>query len=70
MVSVLGDTHDKVRERFTAVCGGESALGSTDKEREKALRWACAVWTASCKLYEVASTQRAKIESDPNVIPS
>ena len=70
MISVLGDTHDKVRARFTTVCGGEAALGATDKDREKALLWACAAWTACCKLYEVSSTQRAKMESDPSIIPS
>ena len=70
MITVLGDTRDKVRARFTTVCGGEAALGATDKEKEKTLLWACAVWAACSKLYEVSSTQRAKMESDPNIIPS
>ena len=70
MISVLGDSHDKVRARFTTICGGDAALGATEALREKALLWACAIWTACCKLHEVSSTQRAKMESDPNIIPS
>ena len=70
MISVLGDTHDKVRARFTTVCGGDAALGATAKDQEKALLWACAVWTACCELHEVSSTQRAKMEADPSIIPS
>jgi len=70
MISVLGENHEKVRLSFTRICGGDQALGNDDREREKTLLWACVVWTACSKLHEVSSIQRAKMESDPRVIPS
>ena len=70
MIPVLGENHEKVRLSFTRICGGDQALGTDDREREKTLLWACVVWTACSKLHEVSSIQRAKMESDPHIIPS
>ena len=70
MISVLGENHEKVRLSFTRISGGDQALGADDQEREKTLLWACVVWTACSKLHEVSSVQRAKMESDPHIIPS
>ena len=52
------------------ICGGDQAVGATEQTCEKPIVWACVVWTARSKLYEISSTQRAKMESDAHVAPS